>query len=575
MAEQIKNPPPHVSGYALPASAEAAPATRPAPTPAHLRWWREGRFGLFIHWGPVSLQGTEIGWSRGAERCGIGGKGEVPVEIYDHLYERFNPTNFKARQWAQLAKSTGMRYVVLTAKHCDGFCLWPTKSIEHHIGRTPFRRDVCGELATAVRQAGLHMGWYYSPMDWFDPDCRSERNSVYLARMQTQLREILGQYGRIDLLWFDTDGGSAPWDQPATYRLVKNLQPNIIINNRLDMGSAADYNAQRVQPPADYFTPEQAVGAYADQIPWETCMTLGTQWAWKPGDTIKSAAETMSILARCAGGDGNLLLNVGPMPSGQIEPRQVEVLQSIGAWLKKYGESIYGTRGGPFKPTRHLASTRKGKTIYLHFLQGADSTVLLPVIPARVASSRVLGGGGLRVRQTAEGIEVSVPENELKALDTVVALKLDRDTMQLPAQEIPRSVSLTTGAKASASNVYQQQAEYDPSKAVDDNDDTRWATDGGLHQAWLELDLGRVVTFNRARLTEAFPNRVQKFQLQHLVGEEWTSFCTGTTIGDSWTRRFAPVSARRVRLNVEESSDGPTIWEFQLFAPAGEKRAAQ
>ncbi len=214
----------------------------------------------------------------------------------------------------------------------------------------------------------MRLGWYFSPMDWRDPDFRTERNAAFLGRMQKEVQELLGNYGRIDLLWFDWDGREPLYDQANTYALVRKMQPDIVINNRLDLG-VGNKNTEIRNPNADYYTPEQQIGKYDDQRPWETCMTLGTQWSWKPNDTIKSTREVIHILARVVGGDGNLLLNVGPMPDGRIEPRQVEVLRQVGAWLQANGESIYGTRGGPFKPTSALVSTRKGNVIYVHILK--------------------------------------------------------------------------------------------------------------------------------------------------------------------------------------------------------------
>jgi alpha-L-fucosidase len=390
-----------------------------------LAWWRGARFGMFIHWGPVSLRGTEISWSRANTNPKCPNHGDIPAEVYDNLYKAFNPTLFNAAEWTAVAKSAGMGYVVLTAKHCDGFCLWPTRTIEHHIGHTPFGRDVCGELAAAVKAAGLRIGWYYSPMDWYDPDCRTERNAAYLGRMKEQIRELLTRYGRIDLLWFDWDGESIPWDQADVYRIVRTAQPRIIVNNRLDCSSGGLHADRDLGPNADYLTPEQVIGTYNDQQPWETCMTLGTQWSWKPNDKLKTADEVVRILANCAGGDGNLLLNVGPMPDGRIEPRQVAVLEAVGAWLETCGESIYGTRGGPFKPGRYGASTRKGNTIYVHAMDWTGGALKLPAIPAKVVRARVLTGGKAVVRQTEAGLEIHVDGQRPGRADTVIALELD------------------------------------------------------------------------------------------------------------------------------------------------------
>jgi len=421
-----------------------APADTPRISPERLRWWTDARFGMFIHYGPVTLTGEELSWSRANSNPQCPNKGPIPVEVYDNLYKKFNPADFKASDWTSVAKTAGMKYIVLTTKHCDGFLLWDSKVDGYNIMATPFSRDLAGELAVAARKDGLRLGWYFSPMDWRDPDFRTERNAAYLARMQGELREVLGRYGKIDLLWFDYDGGKAVYDQAQTYALVKKLQPEIIINNRLDLSTQE--NEAMLNSNADYYTPEQRIGAYDDQRPWETCMTLGTQWAWKPKDTIKSASEVIGILARVTGGDGNLLLDVGPMPDGRIEPRQVDILEQIGSWMKLNGESIYGTRGGPWKPTTGIASTRKCRTVYVHILKWPDTVLKLPDIHAKVVGAKLLNGGVLQVQQTQSGIEISVDPSQRDGSDTVVVLTLDRDVMQIPALPIPPTVKKTSAA---------------------------------------------------------------------------------------------------------------------------------
>ena len=406
-------------------SARGETGPKPKANQAAFKEWQDMHFGMFIHWGPVSLKGAEISWSRGGERRGIEGKGEVPVEIYDNLYKQFNPVEFNAEEWVAIARAAGMKYMILTAKHCDGFCLWPSKVDDYNIGKSPFKRDICGELAEAAHRAGMPIGWYYSPMDWRDPECRTDKNAAYVARMQGHLRELLGNYGRIDRLWFDTDGGPAPWDQEKTYAIVRSLQPQIIINNRLDMGSLDDYNAQRIGPQADYATPEQRVGEFDIEKPWETCLTLGTQWSWKPDDKIKSIEDCVRILVRCATGGGNLLLNVGPMPSGEIEPRQAEVLKGIGAWLSRYGESIYGTRGGPVRNGAWGGMTNKGNVVYVHILEWDGDSVKLPVLQAKIVESRVLTGGEAKIEQAADGIVIRMPVGSQDKLDTIVKLELE------------------------------------------------------------------------------------------------------------------------------------------------------
>jgi alpha-L-fucosidase len=548
----------------------SAPATgAPRPYPERLQWWTDGRFGMFIHWGPVSLKGTEISWSRANTNPKCPNNGPIPAAVYDNLYKDFNPTNFDAAQWVGLAKAAGVKYMVLTAKHCDGFLLWHSQASDYNMAKTPFKRDICAELTQAAREQGMKIGWYFSPMDWRDPDFRTERNAAFLGRMQAEVRELLGRYGPIDLLWFDWDGHEPLYNQAQTYEIVKALAPKIVINNRLDLGPG-NSDRQILSTNADYYTPEQSVGAYDDQRPWESCMTISRkdQWAWGGRDDgVKSFEACLEMLIRCAGGDGNLLLNVGPTPTGEIAPEQAGRLRELGAWLAKYGESIYGTRGGPFKPGDYGVSSRKGNTIYLHVCDWPGDALKLPPIPARVVGARLVGGGKADVRQTPAGLEVSVLEKDRQPLDTVVALELDGPALALPATDVPPPVSLTAGAKATASNVFQNQAGFGPDKAVDGRSDTRWATDSGVKSAWLEVDLGQPRTFSRAVIKQAFPElkRVRKFAIEYLEDGQWKACYRGENLGAKLTAAFEPVTARRARLNITEATDGPTLWEFQLF----------
>ncbi len=547
----------------------AAQTATPRPYHERLQWWADARFGMFIHWGPVSLKETEISWSRANTNPKCPNRGEIPADVYDNLYRQFNPTQFDAAQWVGIAKAAGAKYIVLTAKHCDGFLLWHSEASDYSIASTPFQRDVCAELAQAARAQGIRIGWYFSPMDWRDPDFRTERNVAFLGRMQAEVRELLSNYGPIDLLWFDWDGHEPLYDQAHTYQIVKTLQPKIVINNRLDLGPG---NSDRLilSPNADYYTPEQSVGAYDDQRPWESCMTTSRkgQWAWGgEADGVKPLDECLSMLIRCAGGDGNVLLNVGPTATGAIAPEQASLLKEMGDWLAKHGESIYGTRGGPFKPGEYGVSTRQGNTIFLHICEWTDDTLTLPAIPAKVLRSHVLGGGIAEVRQTAEGLQVSVPAADRQSIDTIVALELDRPACDLSAVDVPGPVPLSAGATATASNIYQNQAEFGPDKAVDGRSDTRWATDSGVTSAWLELDLGKPVTFSRVAIKQAYPElqRVRQFAIEYWQDGQWKSCYRATDLGARLAAGFEAVTAQRVRLNITEATDGPTLWEFQIY----------
>ena len=453
------------AGFALAGPAAAGHAS--VPLPADLSWWREARFGMFVHWGPVSLRGTEIGWSRGRE---------VPVEEYDALYRRFDPSLFDARAWARLARDAGMGYLVLTTKHHDGFCLWPSALTDYDVASTPFRRDVVRELADACRAEGIVFCAYHSICDWRHPDYplgspggRTGKPAPDMERytryLKGQVAELLRSYGPLGILWFDGE-----WEEPWTdergkdlYRHCRALQPSLIINNRVTRGRQ---DMAGVTPAGtfggDYDTPEQRVGRFQTERPWESCITICRQWAWKADDELKTLDDLVRTLVACAGGDGNLLLNVGPMPTGEVEARQAARLLETGDWLKVHGESVYGTRGGPFKPRPsepeppgarpsgsektdrrprgaaapgRYASTHRERTVYVHVLEWpAAGPLELPALERRIVAASVVGGGLAEARQTPGGIEIGVAPETRRSIDTVVRLELDGPAGSLAAR---------------------------------------------------------------------------------------------------------------------------------------------
>ncbi len=337
---------------------------KPASNTARLKHWQQARFGMFVHWGPVSLKGTEIGWSRGAQ---------VPIEEYDSLYKSFNPTKFDADALAALAEEAGMKYLVFTTKHHDGFCMFDTAFSEHSIMHSPYARDVTADIAAACRRHGVAFGAYHSVCDWYHPDfpLGSPGGSTkkpnpdlnrYETHLRSQIKELVQKYGPLETLWFDVAQEFDAERGARVVNYVRSLQPDIVLNNRCS-------NA------ADYDTPEQVIGRFQNNRPWESCITIANQWSWKPNDPVKSLKQCLQTLVRCAGGDGNLLFNIGPMPDGSIEPLQVQRLKEMGAWLKTNGRSIYETRGGPYKPGPWGCATCEspGKSVFLHILQWPDA----------------------------------------------------------------------------------------------------------------------------------------------------------------------------------------------------------
>ena len=420
------------------------PNETPAQCDARTAWWRAARFGMFIHWDMSSLAGTEISWSRqGSKPLDITGDpaGYVADPVYDHLYQRFDPEQFDAAAWVRLARAAGMKYLVFTAKHHGGFCLWDTQFTDYSIMHTPFKRDVLKELAAACHAAGLRSGIYYSPRDWHQPDYGIGDNQNYVSYMNGQLRELLTGYGQVDVLWFDSYGHGDPltfWHIPETWSLIKTLQPQVMINNRL---AALQVTNNPALSRGDFDTPEQRLGKYQDNWLWESCMTVVAAphggWSYRKDGTVQSLAACLRMLVSCATGDGNLLLDVGPDATGIIPADQSARLREIGEWLQTNGESIYGTRGGPFKPGAYGGATRRDSTIYLHVLQWPPGALHLPPIDARLLRARLLSGGRVDARQSATGLDIAVPTAERLAVDTVVALEFDRDVMKFPAVSVP------------------------------------------------------------------------------------------------------------------------------------------
>jgi alpha-L-fucosidase len=404
-----------------------------APAQAIERW-KDLRFGMFIHWGPVSVVGTEISWSRSERGRLKGGSGNVPVEVYDNLYRMFNPVKFDPDQWVQLAKDAGMKYMVFTTKHHDGFCNFDSQLTDYKITspRSPFGKDIVRLLSDACRRGGIDWGVYYSQPDFHHPDYRNgEAHTKYIEYLHGQVRELLTNYGPTRVWFFDGLGGkAADWDAARLIRMMRELQPDLVINNNAGI-------------PADYDTAEQRIGMFQNSRPWETCATVGTQWAYKAEDQLRSLEECLRGLICCAIGDGNFLLNVGPQPDGLIEESHAARLREMGLFLKKYGESIYSTHGGPFvapdetqRPTntRSFAlaegkwwggSTHRENAVYLHVLRWPAETITLPAIPHSILRHTVLTGGEAVLNQTRSGIEFSVPAAARGPVDTIVKLELD------------------------------------------------------------------------------------------------------------------------------------------------------
>lgn len=524
-----------------------------------LEWWKDARFGMFIHWGPVSLKGTEIGWSRGRE---------IPVSEYDSLYLQFNPVNFDADEWVSIAREAGMKYIVFTSKHHDGFCNWDTEYTDYNIMNSPFKRDVMAELAEACRKQGMALGFYHSTCDWHHPDFpltspggSVERDSSdidrYTEYLKNQSLEIIENYGPLLVMWYDVPQRFDSIRGQGVINTIREIQPGILVNNRT--GARGDFD-----------TPEQRVGVFQNDRPWETCMTIAQQWAWKPDDVVKSTEQCLHALIRSAGGDGNLLFNVGPRPDGKIEPLQVERLKEMGAWLKDYGQSIYGTRGGPFKPTDWGVSTRKGNKIYLHLLNwpGASPLIKLPHIGMKITGCRVLGGERLNYSEENTEYHIVIGDETLNSVNTVVEIEMDGNVMDVGAVDVP-SNSLSFDKEVSASS--NLKAHWSNHQWVDIQSVTNgdwsgefWHPSEEDSSPWLEIDLADRQKVQKAVIYERGQN-IKAFELQYRSGPEWITLYDGTEIGERAEITLPETEMKLFRMRITSFDEVPGIYEIVLL----------
>ena len=384
--------------------AQWAPLAADSNAEKRIEWWREARFGMFIHWGLYSIpaRGEWVQWNE-----------QIPRNEYAKLMTEFKPEHFSAEKWAQAAKDAGMRYVVLTARHHDGFALFDDPISDFTAMKSAAHRDFIADYVKAVREAGLGVGLYYSPLDWrfpgfFFPDLYMDNAVALREQYRRQIAALATHYGKLDIFWFDGGGnewlgfggvhfsgqwqarppeqrytGRFDWQDDQVVGFLREKQLNIIINDRTDA-------------PADFRSREGdgALGKFDNRTPFELCTTIAEGgWGYQKDAKVKSLPHLLRLLINAVGRDGNFILNVGPRPDGEIDPPQLERLHAIGAWLKVNGESIYGTRGGPWLPGQYGVSTHRETTVYLHVLKAPENGKLeLPNLPAQVVKMTDMNG---------------------------------------------------------------------------------------------------------------------------------------------------------------------------------------
>ena len=409
-------------------------------------WWRKARFGLFIHWGLYSIPAGE--W-RGKTNYAewIRNQAQIPIKVYDKFVSQFNPVKFNADSWVRMAKNAGMRYIVITTKHHDGFCLFDSKYTDFDVMSTPFQRDILKELSLACKKEGIKLCFYYSIMDWHNPDYLPRRDwetnrstkganfDRYVQYMKNQLKELLTNYGNIGVLWFDGEWENT-WNEKRgldLYNYVKSIQPDIIINNRVGAGrSGMEGFTEGDKFAGDFGTPEQQIPPTGlPGVDWESCMTMNDHWGYNKNDkNFKSAKEILQNLADIASKGGNYLLNVGPTAEGLFPPESVERLKEIGRWMNINGESIYGTSASPFKKLDWGRCTQKlinGNTrLYLHvFNWPQDGKLIVPGVYNKPIRAYLLADkkeSSLNCEKSENEIVIDVPSSAPDTVNSVVVL---------------------------------------------------------------------------------------------------------------------------------------------------------
>lgn len=408
------------------------------PTPENLKnreWFQEARFGLFIHWGVYSVLGDGE-WVMNNQ--------QIPIKTYEKLPAFFNPTEFNPAEWVQMVKDAGMKYITITSKHHDGFAMYHSKVSDYNIvKRTPYGKDILKMLADECRKQGIKLFFYHSQLDWRHPDYfprgntggnytgREEKGEMnkYLDYMDAQLTELLTNYGEIGGIWFDGmwDKKDAEWRLSQTYSLIHKLQPGTLVgsNHHVAPYEGEDFQMFEKDLPGHNttgFAPEQKVG----DLPKEVCETINNSWGFNlRDDKNKSIKDLIQYLVKGAGYDANFLLNVGPMPNGKIQPEHVALLKQMGEWTRQYGETIYGTRGGPLTPRDWGVTTQKGNKVYIHILKWHDETLTLPKLSKKVVSAKIfIDKTPIKFVENDFGLSIQVPKDKMNDVDTVIELEL-------------------------------------------------------------------------------------------------------------------------------------------------------
>jgi len=530
-----------------------------------MQWWKDAKFGMFIHWGVYAVP---AGTYNGKQISGIGewimNRGKIPVSEYRAYAKQFNPVNYNPDAWVKMAKEAGMKYIVITSKHHDGFALFDSKVTDWDVMATPYAKDLLKPLVEACHKQGLKIGFYYSQaQDWNHPGGAANGGhwdkaqdgdfDAYLDKIAVpQVREILSNYGEMDILWWDT-----PQDMTAAraekFLPILKEHPKLITNNRLGGGYKGDTE-----------TPEQFVPSTG--FPgrnWETCMTMNDTWGFKSYDqNWKSSKTLIRNLTEIVSKGGNFLLNVGPNALGEIPQPSIERLAAIGKWLDVNKESIYGTTASPFTYLSWGRATRKGQKLFLHVFDYPSNAVLGVPLANKITRAYLLADpkSTLKINSGSSTFSIQLPKIAPDTINTVVVVEFIGEPIVKPDPMV--------GLQATASS---QKSETSTVRNLTDGSRlTRWDAAAGERSATLEIDLKKATTISTIVVDEPWhpwDNIKQKLVLQYKSGNEWKTAVETTTEGVGLAQKFKPVAAQVFRLVVENKNVEPSLLEWQLYSP--------
>ena len=567
-------------------------------------WFRDAKFGMFIHWGPCSVGQKEIGWGRNANRPwdidGIQSPRTIDPE-YDNFYKKFNPTKFNADQWVRFAKESGMKYMVLIAKHHDGFSMFDSKLTDYKITSTPYRKDVVKQFADACHKHGMKLGIYYSTRDWYHPDYLVGDNAKYDEWYRKQIEELLTNYGAVDVMWFDHVGGQdwGKWKIDELFSMMYRLHPKLIVNNRAaafcgpktpeDRGPARPEIAKVAR--GDYDTPEGRIGAMNLARDWESCIHVGQGWSYRGEDGFKGPEDCIKMLVSCTTGGGNLLLNFGPRPDGTFAEGEAKVARAMGAWLKKYGSAIYGTRGGPYRNGAWGGSCHKDDKLFLHVFGWGDKGLAPDALPCRVKSARTLDGKPVAFNQDDEEFSVQIEQAARNTPVTVVELTLEKPieegrfvgnalTNSDGLWEFGKVLSTNAKLQLSSSSRFDVAADHDKLFKGDKSKNGYAFHTGDEKNPWAKIDIGTVKNVKAV----VIENRPGEKRTQGLIlstsedGVNWEKSWHAIKWEPRWvvpvTRFHAGINApgRPVRyLKLETTGDQPRALVLNRFSVYGDE----